>query len=149
MFQFDRRALGVHRDLFDKCLDIAAGLRRARLAVAICLAAAVPAFPAAAAAPHLLDIVPASGPAGIAYPIRATIHGTDFMPTGNVVEFGPARIANVAATGGGSLSFGVPKALPSRGEVPPAVLPAGRYRVRVRTASGTSNALIFTLTRGR
>ncbi|HEV2302064.1 MAG TPA: hypothetical protein VGR91_10890 [Stellaceae bacterium] len=131
-------------------MDIAAGLRRARLAAAICLAAAAPAFPAAAAAPpHLLDIVPASGRAGIAYPIRATIHGTDFMPTGNVVEFGPARIANVAATGGGSLSFGVPKALPSRGEVPPAVLPAGRYRVRVRTASGTSNALIFTLTRGR
>jgi|SRR5579859_7208105 len=105
---------------------------------------AAPAVP-----PHLVDIVPDSGPAGAAYPIRATIHGSGFMPKGNVVEFGPARIANAAATGGSAITFGVPKLLPSRGEVPPPVLPAGRYRVRVRTHSGISNALIFTLTRDR
>ncbi|HVH76540.1 MAG TPA: hypothetical protein VM755_16610 [Stellaceae bacterium] len=116
--------------------------------VACFVAAGDPSHVQAATPPHLTDIVPASGPAGIAYPIRATIHGTGFMPKGNVVEFGPAKIEDVAGTAGGSLTFGVPKSLPSRGEVPPAVLPAGRYRVRVRTPSGTSNALIFTLTRG-
>ena len=100
-----------------------------------------------AASPVLFDIVPNSGRAGIAYPLRATIHGTGFMPTGNIVEFGPATIANVASREAGSLTFNIPKAMPSHGEVPPAVFTAGQYPVRVRTPAGTSNALMFTLTR--
>jgi hypothetical protein len=93
---------------------------------------------------QLIDIVPASGPAGVAYPLRAVIRGTGFMPTGNVVEFGPIRIPDAPSTEG-QITFAIPKEMPSRGEVPPAVLPPGEYRVTVTTTAGTSNALIFTL----
>jgi hypothetical protein len=97
--------------------------------------------------PHLIQIVPASGPAGIAYPLRATIGGIGFMPAGNLVQFGPVRIANVASADGFHLTFAVPKLVSSRGEVPPMVLEPGQYPVTVKTASGQSNTLSFTLTR--
>jgi len=99
--------------------------------------------------PELIEIVPASGPAGIAYPLQAIIRGAGFMATGNVVEFGPARIPDLPSADGIRITFSVPKQMPSRGEVPPMVLTPGDYRVTVTTASGTSNALTFTLTRGR
>jgi len=102
----------------------------------------------AQASPQLTDIVPSSGPAGPAYPLRATIHGTGFMPGGNIVEFGPVKIPDVPSNDGTRIEFGIPKAIGSRGEVPPLVLPPGDYRVTVTTAAGTSNALTFTMTRG-
>jgi hypothetical protein len=103
---------------------------------------------AQAGPPQLIDIVPASGPAGEAYPIQATIRGTGFLPAGNVVEFGPVKLPDLPSTGGVRITFSVPKLVPSRGEVPPMVLTEGDYRVTVTTAAGTSNALIFRLTRG-
>lgn len=99
--------------------------------------------------PELIDIVPASGPAGEAYPIQATIRGTGFLPTGNVVEFGPVKIGDLPSTGGVRIAFSVPKVVPSKGEVPPMVLTEGDYRVTVTTSAGTSNALMFRLTRAR
>lgn len=99
-------------------------------------------------APRLIEIVPARGPAGPAYPLHATLHGAGFMPTGNVVEFGPARITNLPSPSGTEITFGIPKTLPSHSEVPPMVLPPGGYGVRVTTPAGTSNALTFTLTTG-
>jgi hypothetical protein len=96
----------------------------------------------------LIDIVPASGPTGEAYPLQATIRGTGFLPAGNAVEFGPVKIPDLPSAGGARITFSVPKLVPSRGEVPPMVLPEGDYRVTVTTSAGTSNALTFRLTRG-
>jgi len=98
--------------------------------------------------PTLIDIVPASGPAGEAYPLQATIRGTGFLPAGNMVEFGRVKIPDLPSAGGGQITFYVPKQVPGRGEVPPMVLTEGDYRVTVTTSSGTSNALMFRLTRG-
>jgi len=98
--------------------------------------------------PELTEIIPSSGPSGQAYPLQATIHGTGFMPTGNIIEFGPIRIADVPSIEANRIAFAIPKTVPSRGEVPPLVLPPGEYRVTVSTKVGTSNALMFTLIRG-
>lgn len=99
-------------------------------------------------APRLTEIVPARGPAGAAYPLQATLRGTGFAPIGNTVEFGPARLADLPSANGKEIAFAIPKTLPSRGEVPPMVLPPGEYRVSVTTPAGTSNPLTFTLTPG-
>jgi hypothetical protein len=98
--------------------------------------------------PSLIDIVPASGQAGASYPLQATIHGTGFMPAGNVVEFGPVTIRDLPSVDGLRISFDVPKLVQSKGEVPPMVLTESPYRVTVTTASGRSNSLLFRLTRG-
>jgi hypothetical protein len=97
---------------------------------------------------RLFDINPAFAPAGAAYPTRATIHGAGFTPTGNLVEFGPVKISDVPATESSRITFSIPKIIPTKGEVPPIVLPPGAYRVTVMTAGRKSNALSFTLTRG-
>ena len=98
------------------------------------------------AAPRLIAIMPASGPAGQAYPLRATISGKGFMATGNVVQFGPVKLDGLASVDRRKkIEFSVPKIRPSRGEVPPMVIPPGDYDVTVTTKAGTSNALKFTL----
>ena len=98
--------------------------------------------------PTLTEIVPASGPAGPDYPLHVTIRGTGFMPTGNVVRFGPVTLPAVSSPDGSRIMFYVPKAVPSGGEVPPAVLTPGDYPVVVTNSAGTSNALSFRLTHG-
>ena len=98
--------------------------------------------------PTLIEIVPASGPAGPDYPLHVTIRGTGFMPTGNVVRFGPVTLPAVSSPDGSRIMFYVPKAVPSGGEVPPAVLTPGDYPVVVTNSAGTSNALSFRLTHG-
>jgi hypothetical protein len=128
-------------------------MRFARAVILCALASLIAASPqqvslAQAQPPTLIDIVPASGPTGEAYPLRATIRGTGFLPAGNVVEFGPVKIPDLPSAGGARITFSVPKLVPSRGEVPPMVLPEGDYRVTVTTSAGTSNALTFRLTRG-
>jgi hypothetical protein len=97
--------------------------------------------------PELIDIMPAFGPPGEAYPLQATIRGTGFQASGNMVEFGPVKIPDLPSAGGVRITFYVPKLVPGRGEVPPLVLTEGDYRVTVTTSSGTSNALMFRLTR--
>jgi hypothetical protein len=99
-------------------------------------------------APRLLSISPSSGPAGIAYPLRATIRGNGFDPVHNTVQFGRATIADLPATQQGEITFEVPKSLRTGGEVPPLVFPPGEYQVTVTTPAGTSNALTFSLMRG-
>ena len=101
---------------------------------------------AAAEAPTLVSIMPSSGPAGAAYPLKATLRGTGFKSTGNIVHFGPAVISDLPSPDGTSITFSVPKLRGSRGEAPPAVLTPGEYAVTVETADGTSNALNFLLT---
>jgi hypothetical protein len=75
------------------------------------------------------------------------VNGT-VMPAGNAVEFGPVTIRDLPSGDGVRITFGVPKLVPSRGEVPPMVLSEGDYRVSVTTSSGTSNFVVFKLTRG-
>jgi hypothetical protein len=99
-------------------------------------------------APELSEIIPSSGPAGEAYPLPATIRGTGFLPTGNIVNFGPVTIPDLSSADGTQLAFMIPKKRPSGGEVPPMPLPPGEYQVTVKTAAGVSNALVFTLTGG-
>jgi hypothetical protein len=106
------------------------------------------AAPALSNPPELIDLVPASGPAGTAYPLQVTIRGTGFSPTGNIVNFGPVKISGVEPALSDRMTFAVPKLMPARSEAPPLVLPPGEYSVTVTTASGTSNALTFRLTRG-
>ncbi len=98
--------------------------------------------------PVIERIEPATGWAGQDYPLQATIHGTGFLESGNVIVFGPVTINERASTNGGTqIVFPVPKQQRSRIEVPPMVLPVGEYAVTVTTADGTSNVVIFTLTR--
>ena len=70
------------------------------------------------------------------------------MPAGNAVEFGPVTMRDLPSVDGARITFNVPKLVPTRGEVPPMVLAEGAYPVTVTTSSGTSNSLIFKLTRG-
>ena len=98
--------------------------------------------------PELIEIVPASGQAGVAYPMQATIRGQGFSATGNTVVFGSIAIPNLPSGDGAQIIFAVPKVIPSRGEPEPLVLNAGAYIVTVTTSTGTSNTGTFTLTRG-
>src|SRR6516162_5531696 len=59
--------------------------------------------------PTLIEIVPASGPAGPAYPLPVTIRGTGFMPGGNVVRFGPVTIPNVSSPDGSRINVLCPE----------------------------------------
>ena len=43
------------------------------------------------------------------------------------------------------LHFVLPSAFPATGEVPPRMIGAGQYELRVRTSAGTSNPLQLTL----
>jgi hypothetical protein len=114
--------------------------------VASVLVAAMQACSAQAKPPELIKIIPESGHAGQAYPLQATIRGTGFMLAGNVVEFGPLKITNVPSIANDQIRISIPKIIPSQGEVPPIVLPPGKYRVTIATTAGTSNPLVFTLT---
>lgn len=137
---------------------IARGTRRAAVngAVAALLLALAPNSAAEAGkktdkmagVPQLIELIPPSGAAGEAYPLTVTIRGTGFAPTGNTVEFGPVKISDLPSPDAGRIDLAVPKSIAGRGAAPPAVLPPGDYQVTVTTAAGTSNALVFTLTRG-
>jgi hypothetical protein len=109
---------------------------------------ATPGASAQANPPTLIEIVPASGPAGPDYPLHVTIRGTGFLPGGNVVRFGPVTLPAVSSPDGSRIMFYAPKEMPSRGEVPPAGLTPGDYPVTVTNSAGTSNALSFRLTHG-
>ena len=98
--------------------------------------------------PRLIDIDPASGPAGDAYPLMATIRGSGFMASGNIIDFGSARVADVPSETSSRITFSIPKSTMTPGGAPPFVLPPGEYSVTVTMRTGTSNALKFVLTRG-
>ncbi len=99
--------------------------------------------------PPIIDrIDPTSGPAGEDYPIDLTIHGSGFADADNVVHLGSVTISNRPSTNGGTqITVAVPKITESSGEVPPFVLQPGEYPIRVTTAHGTSEPVVFRLTR--
>jgi hypothetical protein len=97
-------------------------------------------------APVIDRIEPASGAAGIAYPIAVTVAGRNFTDS-NVVTFGGLTLRAVGSQNDGTrLTFQAPKEVPSSGEVPPAPLLPGPHEIRVATHAGVSNAATFTLT---
>ncbi len=102
---------------------------------------------AGAGAPRIERIDPTSGPAGEDYPIDLTIYGVGFT-TDNIVHFGSVALPNRPSTNGGTqITVAVPKIMESRGEVPPLVLQPGEYPITVTTARGTSEPVMFRLTR--
>lgn len=107
---------------------------------------AEPLAPKSAETPHIDSLVPprakVAGPGGL---VPVTIHGSGFHPKGNIVLLAGTAIAELPSTDGTSLRLMLPSALPSTGEVPPRVLGAGRYEIRVRTSAGTSNPMQLTL----
>ncbi len=98
--------------------------------------------------PIIDRIDPTSGPAGEAYPIDLTIYGSGFSEADNVVHFGPVTISSRPSTDAGTqINVAVPKIIESSGEVPPLVLQPGEYPITVTTARGTSEPVMFRLTR--
>jgi hypothetical protein len=96
--------------------------------------------------PHIDSLVPTRAKAaGVGALLPITIHGSGFHPDGNVVLFAGAEIADLQSADGTSLRFALPSSLPATGEVPPRMIGAGRYEIRVRTSTGTSNPMEFTL----
>ena len=111
--------------------------------------------PNATGAPIIDRIEPTSGPAGEDYPIDLTIYGSGFTEADNVVHFGSVDISNRPSTNAGTqikvavpkIKVAVPKIIESGGEVPPFVLQPGEYPITVTTAHGTSEPVMFRLTR--
>ncbi len=104
--------------------------------------------PNAAGAPVIDRIEPTSGPAGEDYPIDLTIYGSGFTEADNVVHFGSVDVSNRPSTNAGTqIKVAVPKIIESGGEVPPFVLQPGEYPITVTTANGTSEPVMFRLTR--
>ena len=98
--------------------------------------------------PVIDALEPASGQAGVAYPVRVIIRGRGFLDSSNVVTFGGISIPDRPSTVGGTeIVFSAPKQRPATREVRPMALMPGDYEVTVTTPAGTSNAVIFTLTR--
>jgi hypothetical protein len=78
------------------------------------------------------------------------IEGSGFAEEGNIVTFGGILSEALPSTEDGTrITFWVPKEAPSPGEAPPMVLDPGEYEVSVTTPDGTSDPVLFTLTRGR
>jgi hypothetical protein len=101
------------------------------------------------AGPSIARLSPSSGQAGDAYPIEVTIQGHGFAETGNIVSFWGILSEGLPSSDNGTrIKFWVPKEAPSTGEAPPMVLTPGEYAVTVTTPIGTSEPVIFTLTRG-
>ena len=100
------------------------------------------------APPSIDRIDPTSGLAGEDYPIDLTIYGSGFAETDNVVRFGVVTIPNLPSMNAGTqITIAVPKIVESSGEVPPLVLQPGEYPITVTTAHGTSELVMFRLTR--
>lgn len=98
--------------------------------------------------PVIVRVNPATGPAGVAYPIRITIEGRHFADSTNTVRFGPVTLLRIPSTEDGKrIVFFAPKESPSTGEVPPSPLLPGAYPITVSTVAGESNAVTFVLTR--
>ena len=93
---------------------------------------------------EIIELIPSSGPAGVAYPILIRILGRGFADS-NTVFFGPVKLENVRSSNDGTeISFPGPKEVPV-GEPAPVVLSPGQYEVVVENGNGRSNPLVFAL----
>src|SRR5262245_14029461 len=117
-------------------------LAASALSVLACTRATIGEKANRSALPIIERVVPAAGPAGTAYPLQVTIEGRHFADSANTVKFGPVAVNNLPSTEGGTrIVLFLPKEAPSKGEVPPAVLQPGTYRITVTTSAGESNSV--------
>lgn len=107
-------------------------------------------MPAAAAAPTMTKITPASGPVGT----QVTITGSGFAARGNTVKFGTGYVKNLDSADGTTLRFTIPEGLdlcePNSLRPCPGAYPAvgpGDYAVTVMVDKETGNPITFTVTR--
>jgi hypothetical protein len=99
-----------------------------------------------AAAPHIDSITPRAAHIDNESVLDVVLHGTGFLPTGNVVLFDAAIINDLASEQGGTiLRFIAPTTIPPHGNVQARRVDAGKYAVRVRAHSATSNSVTFTV----
>lgn len=102
--------------------------------------------PKSAELPHIDSLSPVRAKLeGRGSLVSVTIHGSGFRPEGNAVLFAGTEIGQLPSADGTSLHFLLPSTLPATGEVPPRRIGAGRYEIRVRTSTGTSNPTELTL----
>jgi hypothetical protein len=95
-------------------------------------------------APHIDSIAPSAAHIDNESVVGVVIHGTGFSPTGNVVLFDAATINDLASEQGGTiLRFIVPTTIPAHDTVQARRIEAGKYQIRVRSHSATSNAVTF------
>jgi hypothetical protein len=100
--------------------------------------------------PSLSALSPASADVSRGQVVEVVVQGSGFDSL-NVVHFGVIELRQVPRRSATELRFTVPLddvQQPARGEAPPHPLASGTYAVRISTARGTSNALMFTLTAG-
>jgi IPT/TIG domain len=124
---------------------------------------ASPTSDGSAAGPMLVSLSPSSGPTGT----RVVVRGSGFSPSGNTISFAamtldnpsempnePSVIPDLASTDG-AITFNVPSlwrpacSYAAQGPCPFARIPTtpGTYRMSVMNAAGTSNAVMFSVTR--
>jgi hypothetical protein len=95
---------------------------------------------------HVDSIIPRSGQVDAESVLDLALYGRGFAATGNTVLFDAARVVGLASERGGTLlRFMAPTSIPAHGDAQTHRVGPGRYEVRVRTPSGTSNAVTFTV----
>jgi hypothetical protein len=100
-------------------------------------------------APTITSLTPVSGPVGT----TVTVTGSNFAPTGNIINFGIGALPGYSSSDGKTLQFNVPSTLSQNcattvGAACPNFIQMvnGTYNVWVTNANGTSNAKTFTVT---
>jgi hypothetical protein len=102
----------------------------------------------AIAVPRIDSISPTGASIDPESVVEVTLYGSGFAE-GDVVLFDAAAVQRpVAEEGGTILRFIVPTMIPAHDGVQPHRVEAGRLSVKVRSADGTSNAVMFTVRGG-
>ena len=103
-----------------------------------------PASPATSVRPVIDSITPRSAEVGPERVTDLVLYGSGFAEKGNTILFGGAEITGLASEKSGTvIRFLAPSEVPARGSRASHRLTAGPIEVRVRHASGTSNAVTF------
>ena len=100
--------------------------------------------------PTITTLQPLAGPVDT----RVTITGTGFSGSGNTINFGASAYPNIVSANGTTIVFVVPTATnpPCRNATPPcaivsALITPGMYDLSVTNGGGTSNSIVFTVTK--
>jgi hypothetical protein len=96
--------------------------------------------------PHIDSIAPSSGHVDPESVLEVALYGKGFATNKSTVLFDAATVDRpVSEHGGTVLKFIIPTMIPAHGNVQLHRVEAGTFMVRVRTPSGTSNAVPFTV----
>ena len=115
------------------------------LAAVLLLTSACSAFRRNDGTPHIDRLAPDSVLMANGLVVEVVASGRGFAPGKpgmNTITIGDVELTNVPASDDGTeLRFVVPDRAPSKGEAAPLPIDAGSYDVRIRTATGVSNAV--------